>query len=117
MVGGPDRELDEAACTCFLENLATPDHPLSSHLAGPALRYWTDWECPPIQDEEEGLLDVSLRWRETGDAFNPLTTEHEGRVLLLQLNDWPDEPHLWTLLSDGKPVLYVDDWPPRWRRP
>ncbi len=87
-------------------------------------RHTEDWAgedgrtaYPPIRNEEARLLDVSLSWRETGDASNPLTTDHGGRVLLLQLNDWPDETHVWTLLADGKPVLFVDDWPPRWRRP
>jgi hypothetical protein len=37
-------ELDEAACTCFLENLAQPDHPLRSLLEGEALHYWKRWE-------------------------------------------------------------------------
>jgi len=44
MVGGNDKELDEAACTCFLENLAAPAHPVRTHLRGAALTYWVRWE-------------------------------------------------------------------------
>lgn len=40
VVGGPDPDLDNAACTCFLENLARRDHPLDPLLRGEALAYW-----------------------------------------------------------------------------
>ena len=39
-VGGPDGALDEAACTCFLETLAQPAHPLRALLRGSALEFW-----------------------------------------------------------------------------
>jgi hypothetical protein len=40
----PDRALSDAACTCFLENVAAPEHPLKAFLEGEALRYWSYWE-------------------------------------------------------------------------
>ena len=43
-VGGADQELDQAACTCFLESLAAPDHPLRALLRDRALDYWNQWE-------------------------------------------------------------------------
>jgi hypothetical protein len=42
--GAPDRALADAACTCFLENVAAPEHPLKALLEGEALRYWSYWE-------------------------------------------------------------------------
>ena len=39
-----DEAASEAACTCFLENLADPSHPLKRFLTGEALSYWTAWE-------------------------------------------------------------------------
>ena len=39
-----DEELDNAVCTCFLENLAETDHPLRALLRGEALEYWKRWE-------------------------------------------------------------------------
>ena len=44
VVPGVDHAVSEAACTCFLENLAEPSHPLKVHLEGEALRYWNSWE-------------------------------------------------------------------------
>jgi hypothetical protein len=43
VVGSSDADLDNAACTCFLENLASPNHPLAPHLRGEALAYWQQW--------------------------------------------------------------------------
>lgn len=45
MVTGPDDAVSEAACTCFLENLADARHPLKRFLRGEALRYWEHWEA------------------------------------------------------------------------
>lgn len=38
-----DQELQEALCTCFLENLASKNHPLEGELREPALGYWRYW--------------------------------------------------------------------------
>jgi hypothetical protein len=35
------RDLADAACTCFIENIAATDHPLRPFLEGEALRYWS----------------------------------------------------------------------------
>jgi hypothetical protein len=40
----PDENLAEAACACFLENLADTGHPLRRFLEGKALEFWVDWE-------------------------------------------------------------------------
>jgi hypothetical protein len=44
VVSGPDDVMSEAACSCFLENLANARHPLKRFLRGEALRYWEHWE-------------------------------------------------------------------------
>jgi len=44
VIGGPDEELENAACTCFLENLAAPGHPIRTLLSADALRYWDRYE-------------------------------------------------------------------------
>jgi hypothetical protein len=43
-VSGDEPALSDAACTCFLENVAAPDHPLEPHLTGKAREYWKNWE-------------------------------------------------------------------------
>lgn len=42
-VVGKGGDLDEAACTCLLENLARHDHPLRPLLVGEAAGYWDLW--------------------------------------------------------------------------
>ena len=43
IVGSSDAEFDNAACTCFLENLAETGHPLARLLRGEALTFWQQW--------------------------------------------------------------------------
>ncbi len=45
-VAGSDKAISEAACACFLENLADASHPLKSFLDGEALVFWRRWEPP-----------------------------------------------------------------------
>ncbi|MEQ8766513.1 MAG: hypothetical protein RL885_21545 [Planctomycetota bacterium] len=42
IVGSGD-DIDNAACTCFLENLACDTHPLQELLQGQALEQWRKW--------------------------------------------------------------------------
>ena len=42
-VGATEASLTNAACTCFLENLAHLSHPLNSRLQGDALAFWRRW--------------------------------------------------------------------------
>ena len=39
-----DKELANAACTCFIENIAKRAHPLAALLRGEALRHWNLWQ-------------------------------------------------------------------------
>lgn len=45
MAPDDDSALDNAAATCFVENIAGDecDRELSKHLTGPARRYWREW--------------------------------------------------------------------------
>ncbi len=60
---------------------------------------------------------MQLTWRGTDDADFPYSTVYEGKHLLLRVNDWPDEPYLYTMVVDGREVLELEEWPPAWRRP
>ena len=44
--GHNDDGVENAACTCFLENLADRTHPLRPFLRGKALDHWMRWEPP-----------------------------------------------------------------------
>ena len=55
-------------------------------------------------------------WRKTGDVFFPLEAQVAGSRWVLRINDWPDEPSLYTLFVDGETVFEVEEeWPPAWR--
>ena len=42
VVDGSNSDLDNAACTCFIENIARSGHPIEVHLSGCANKYWHD---------------------------------------------------------------------------
>ena len=67
--------------------------------------------------EHASYAALPLSWRETDDAEYPYSTVYDGQSLLLRLNDWPDEPYLYTLMIDGRPVLELEEWPAVWQRP
>ena len=53
-VGDSADDLDgliNAACTCFLENLATEEHPLRPLLRGEALADWNELMEPPADSD------------------------------------------------------------------
>jgi len=43
IVDASESQLSNAACTCFLENIAEPNHPIECHLAGFAKSFWEAW--------------------------------------------------------------------------
>jgi hypothetical protein len=45
VVDGSGSRLEDAACSCFLESLVAPHHPLSSSLRGKAKEWWTRCEA------------------------------------------------------------------------
>lgn len=65
IVDADDEELADAACTCFLENLAHREHPLSAVLQGGALSYWLRW-CE--RDRRRSGSD--------GEPANPVAAVH-----------------------------------------
>lgn len=58
----------------------------------------------------------NVRWQAMDDPEVVGRAEIDGKVWLVRLNDFPDEP-LYTLLIDGLETIHFNDWPPFWERP
>lgn len=56
VIGVADGDVNNAACTCFLENLASRDHPLDQLLRGQTLTYWRLW-CDTGELDAEADVD------------------------------------------------------------
>lgn len=56
-----------------------------------------------------------IRWENTGDPFFPYEAKADGKLLKIQLNDFPDEI-MYTLVVDGEPRDEFDNWPETWSR-
>ena len=64
----------------------------------------------------QDLTNLPVAWKHTGDAEFPYTAEVEGRRYTIRLNDFPAEP-LYTLISEGKELQDLEDWPSAWAMP
>lgn len=59
-----------------------------------------------------------LRFKETADLDFPWETEWQGHRLQVRLNEFPEEPFLYSLMVDGAAVAHFDSpWPTQWSRP
>jgi hypothetical protein len=61
-------------------------------------------------------FSVPVRWTRTDDAEFPYRAEIEGETWTIRVNDWPDDPTVYTLLI-GEEATDFNDWPGHWKRP
>lgn len=63
------------------------------------------------------LLNTSVLWTRTGDPDRMYTTTVGDETWDVRINEFPDEPHMFTLLINGTAVVDFNDWPKHWQRP
>jgi hypothetical protein len=68
------------------------------------------------QNRKHQICERAISWQFSGDPIHPYTAQLEGAVLVIRMNDFPEEP-LYTLLIDDQEVADFDTWPHRWRKP
>ena len=56
-------------------------------------------------------FETPVRWRATGDAEEPYEARVGAQLWRVRVNDWPDEPTVYSLLIDGREHAGFDDWP------
>ncbi|MBX0331588.1 hypothetical protein K2Z83_28455 [Oscillochloris sp. ZM17-4] len=62
-------------------------------------------------------LTRTLIWERTQDAEHPYRTTADGATLTVRVNDFPEEPTVYTLLVDKVAAVGFSDWPDAWTRP
>ena len=62
-------------------------------------------------------LGAAIDWLDTGDAEVPYRAEVDGDEWMVRVNDWPDEPTVYTLFVNGREAFGFDGWPDTWSRP
>jgi len=65
--------------------------------------------------KNRNYLSEKIAWKATNNPEYPYRAFHEGRQLLIRLNDFPAE-HLYTLIADGKETINFDEWASTWCR-
>ena len=58
-----------------------------------------------------------VTFRETGDARYPFEATVDGVTWTVRINEFPEEPSLYSLMIDGNVVEELMSWPPAWTRP
>jgi len=65
--------------------------------------------------KNKNYLTEEIMWNFTDDPEYPYRAVHDGKKLLVRLNDFPAE-HLYTLLADDEEIVNFDDWAAAWSR-
>jgi hypothetical protein len=58
-----------------------------------------------------------VTFRETGDARFPFEASVDGETWLVRIDEFPEEPSLYSLIVDGEVVERLMAWPAAWVRP
>jgi hypothetical protein len=98
-----DREVDEVGLAAFTA-------------AVDAIRAERRLPRPP----RPTLASASARpidWLATGDAAAPFRAVVDGDEWVVAVNDWPDEPTVYSLWLNGAEAFGFDGWPDGWSRP
>ena len=71
----------------------------------------------PAGPTPDSVRDTAVDWLGTGDATRPYRAEVLGDEWEVAVNDWPEEPRVYTLIVNGSAAFDFDGWPDCWSRP
>jgi hypothetical protein len=71
----------------------------------------------PPRPTPADALGADLDWLATSDAEFPYRVAVSGDEWVVRVDDWPDDPHVYTLLINGAEAFGFDAWPDTWSRP
>jgi hypothetical protein len=60
-------------------------------------------------------FDLNLKWDKSEDVEYPFQTNHEGYMLQIRLNDFPEE-QMYSLIVNDEITEDFDDWPENWSK-
>jgi hypothetical protein len=65
----------------------------------------------------ENPLAQEVAWKEGPDPHFPYEAVVAGARWRLRINEWPDEPFLYTLFIRDDAIVDLEEWPDAWTRP
>ncbi len=71
---------------------------------------------PPAPTPSSARI-TAVDWLGTDSAVRPYRAVVEGDEWVVQVNDWPDEPTVYSLIVNGREAFGFDGWPDVWSRP
>lgn len=82
-----------------------------------ALRHGRGLPVPAAVATPTSAVETAVDWLGTGDAARPYRAEVLGDEWEVAVNDWPDQPRVYTLIINGRAAFDFDGWPDCWSRP
>ena len=61
-------------------------------------------------------MATRVAWEPGTSAITPFRAIVHSELWAVRVNDFPDYPHLYTLLRDGDEIGDFDEWPSAWTR-
>ena len=71
----------------------------------------------PTFEEADHPFEQPVRWTKTDDAEFPYTAQINGDTWVIRVNDWPEDPTVFSLLVNDEEHLDFDGWSKRWNKP
>lgn len=71
----------------------------------------------PAAPTPASALGTPIDWIGMGAATYPYRAEVGGDEWLIRVNEWPEEPTVYTLFVNGREAFGFDGWPDGWSRP
>jgi len=103
VVAPADRDIDAVDVTAFYDTVS-------------ALR--RERGLPePIVPTHDSARETAVDWLGTGEATRPYRAEVLGDEWEVAVNDWPDQPRVYSLIVNGRVAFDFDGWPDCWSRP
>jgi len=64
----------------------------------------------------DSVFGADICWNKTEDGEYPFRAEYGENSYIIRVNDWPEDPTVYTLLGPDGWLADFDDWPECWTR-
>jgi hypothetical protein len=71
----------------------------------------------PSFDEANHPFEQKVRWTKTDDAEFPYSAKVGEDAWVIRVNDWPEDPTVFSLLVNDVEWLDFDGWSKKWNKP
>lgn len=75
--------------------------------------------APIVEKKAAKILEIlskeKINWGRSSEPLHPYHTEINGQQVKLRVNDFPEDPTVYTVVHDGKDILDINHFMPNWK--